>query len=68
MNKTEVSSLIKDEIKNFIKNSLDDEVKKIISRKGSKSRNELVKTIADGMEGVYKVLWQKRDFWKKDIK
>jgi len=20
------------------------------------------------MESVYKVLWQKRDFWKKDIK
>lgn len=68
MNKTEVTSIVKQEIKKFVSDSLDDEMKKILYRKGSKSRDELVKTISDGIEGVYKVLWQKRDFWKKDIK
>ncbi len=68
MNKTEVKSIVKQEIDGFIKKSIDDEMKKIIAKKGSKTRDELVKTIADSMEGVYKLLWQKRDFWKKDIK
>ncbi len=68
MNKSEVTSIVKEEIKKFISDTLDQEIKKILSKSGSKTRNELVKTIADSMEGVYKVLWQKRDFWKKDIK
>lgn len=68
MNKTEVTSIIKQEINKFISDSLDNEIKKILAKKGSKTRNELIKTIADSMEGVYKLLWQKRDFWKKDIK
>lgn len=68
MNKQETTSIVKSEIKKFIDDSLDKEVKKIVSNKGSKTREELVKTISDAMEGVYKVLWQKRDFWKKDIK
>ena len=56
MNKQEVTSIIKTEIK------------KRLNNKGSKSRAELIKIISDSMEAVYKVLWQKRDFWKKDIK
>ncbi len=68
MNKTEITSLVKQEIKKFISDSLDDEVRKIISKKGSKTRDEMVKAISDGMEGVYKTLWQKRDFWKTSIK
>lgn len=68
MNKTEITALIKQEIKKYISDSLDDEVKKIIAKRGSKSRDEVTKAISDGMEGVYKTLWQKRDFWKTSIK
>ena len=68
MTKTEVSSIVKDEINKFIKSSLDKEIKNVLSTSNSKSREELVKTITNALEGVYKVLWQKRDFWKKDIK
>lgn len=68
MNKQEVTSIIKTEIKKFIDDSLDNEIKKRLNNKGSKSRAELIKIISDSMEAVYKVLWQKRDFWKKDIK
>jgi len=68
MNKQEVTSIVKSEIKKFVDDSLDKEMKKFVNRKGSKTRGELMKTISDSMESVYKVLWQKRDFWKKDIK
>jgi len=68
MTKTEVKSIVRDEINGFINNSLDNEMKKILSKSSSKSRDELIKTISNAMEGVYKILWQKRDFWKKDIK
>lgn len=68
MNNTEVKKIVKDEINNFISNALDTEINKIIKSSNSKSRDELIKTIKNSIEAVYKVLWQKRDFWKTDIK
>ncbi len=68
MNKTDVTKIVNQEIKKFVSDTLDAEIKKVLARKGSKTRDELVKTIGDSIEGVYKILWQKRDFWKKDIR
>lgn len=68
MNKNEIINIINLEIKKFISNSFDDEMKKNLHKSGSKSRNELIKIMKDSMEAVFKVLWQKRDFWKTDIK
>lgn len=68
MNSIDIKSVVKDEIKNFVKDSLDAEVKKILQSSNSRSRAELIDTIKKSMESVYKVLWQKRDFWKTDIK
>ena len=68
MNKEEIQKIVKTEIKNFISNELDNEVNKVLKSSNTKTRNELIKTIKDSMEAVYKVLWQKRDFWKSDIK
>lgn len=68
MNKEEIQKIVKTEIKNFISNELDNDVNKVLKSSNTKTRNELIKTIKDSMEAVYKVLWQKRDFWKSDIK
>lgn len=67
MDKVDIKSIVKDELNKFIVDSLDKEMKKILS-KNSQSRDELISTIKNSLEAVYKVLWQKRDFWKSDIK
>ena len=66
--KREVIDIINSEIKKYFNDNLDTEMDKLISSNTSKSRKEITKTIKDSMESVYKMLWQKRDFWKKDIK
>ena len=68
MNVNDVKGIINDEIKKFVDDSLDKEMKKILRNSNSQSRDELIATIKNAIEAVYKVLWQKRDFWKTDIK
>ena len=68
MNKQEVKGIVNDEINKFVSDSLDKEVKKILSKSNSLTRTETISIIKNAMEAVYKVLWQKRDFWKTDIK
>ena len=68
MDKDMVVAIVRDEIKKFIKDELDKEVKKILHRSGSQTRTEMTTVIKDAMESVYKLLWQKRDFWKNDIR
>jgi len=69
MDKIDIKGIVKDEIKKFVDDSLDKEIKKVLSNSNSQSsRAEIISTIKNAMEAVYKVLWQKRDFWKTDIK
>lgn len=68
MTETEVSKIVKDEIKKFVVDSLDKEVSKILQSGNSKTRAELITTIKDSLEAVTKLLWVKKDFWKSDIK
>jgi ribosomal protein S24E len=68
MDKLEIKEIVKDEIKKFIAEILDAEIKKILGKSNSQSRGEMISTIKNAMEAVYKVLWQKRDFWKTDIR
>ena len=68
MNVNDVKGIINDEIKKFVDDSLDKEMKKVLRNSNSQSRDELINTTKNAMEAVYKVLWQKRDFWKTDIK
>jgi hypothetical protein len=67
MDKLDVKTIVKDELNKFVADSLDKEMKKILS-KNSQSRDELISTIKNSLESVYKLLWVKRDFWKSDIK
>ena len=68
MDKNEVKEIVNSEIKKFVDDSLDKEVKKILRNSNSQSRDELISTIKNAMESVYKLLWQKKEFWKSDIK
>jgi len=68
MDNDDVKRIVNDEINKFVDNSLDKEIKKILSKSNSQTRSEMISTIKNALEAVYKVLWQKRDFWKTDIK
>ena len=68
MDNSDVKRIVNDEITKFINDSLDKEMKKIMAKSGSQTRNEMISTMKNALEAVYKVLWQKRDFWKTDIK
>lgn len=71
MNKTDREEIIKvvnSEIKKFAADSLDKEVSKVVGKSNTQTRTELVKLIKNSLESVYKLLWQKREFWKNDIK
>lgn len=68
MNKKDVVDIVNDEIKKFAKDSLDKEVADLLKKSNSKTRDELIGIIKDSLEAAFKVLWVKKDFWKKDIK
>jgi len=68
MDKIEVKEIVDSEIKKFIGNSLDKEIKKILHDKNSASRDEIISTIKSAFEAVYKTLWTKKEFWKTDIR
>lgn len=68
MDKQDVKAIVNDEIKKFLNNTLDGEIKKALAKSNGKSRGEVISIVKNGLEAVYKMLWQKRDFWKTDIK
>jgi hypothetical protein len=68
MNKDEVKEIVNNEIKKFINDVLDKEMKKILQSKSSASRGELVDMVRSAFDSVYQTLWQKKDFWKTGIK
>jgi hypothetical protein len=68
MDENRVKKLIGDEIDKFVKDSLDKEIKKVLHSSNSQTREEMISTIKNAMEAVYKMLWVKKDFWRSDIK
>jgi len=68
MNNEDVKRIVNTEISKFINDSLDKEIKKIMAKSNTQTRNEMIRTIKDSLESVYKLLWTKRDFWKNDIR
>jgi hypothetical protein len=67
MDMDEVKEIVNDEIKKFVSNSLDKEMKKILHNSNGQTREELVTTLKNTLDSVFKLLWQKKDFWKSDI-
>ncbi len=68
MDNDTIREIVRSEIKKFVNDSLDKEIKKALHSSNSQSREELITTIKNAMESVYKMLWQKKDFWKSDIR
>jgi len=68
MNVSDVKKIVNDEIKKFVDDSLDKEIKKQLHNSNSQSHEELISIIINAIEAVYKTLWQRREFWKNDIK
>jgi len=66
--KTEIKKIVEKEIENYINSKLDDEIHKAIKKSKSKTREEVLDIMKNSLESVFKVLWQKRNFWKTDIK
>jgi DNA-binding transcriptional regulator WhiA len=64
----DIKKIVKDELRKFSEESLNKEVGKALSRKNNPARDELIRTIKDSMEQIFKVLWQKKEFWKQDVK
>ena len=68
MDKNEVKAIVNSEIKKLVNDSLDKEMKKILHNSNSQSRGELISTMKNALDSVYKLLWMKKEFWKADIK
>ena len=68
MEKNDVEKIANDEIKKFVNDNLDKEIKRILHSTNSKTRDEMIVTIKNALEAVVRVLWAKKDFWKSDIK
>jgi len=64
----DIKRIIKDELRKFSDESLNKEVGKALNKKNNPARDEMIRTIKNSMESIFKVLWQKKDFWKTDIK
>jgi len=68
MDEKATREIINSEIKKFVSDSLDKEMRRILHDSNSKTRDEMIQSFKNAMESVVKVLWQKKDFWKSDIK
>lgn len=67
LNKSEVKAIVGDEVKKYLSDSLDKDVKKLVHANSS-TRGELVNLIKDSIESVFKTFWQKKEIWKSDIR
>lgn len=67
MNEKEIKSLINNEIKKFMLDNLDKEIAKIM-RDNTKTRKEMIDSIGDAFDSVFRTLWQKKGFWSTSIK
>ena len=66
--KADVQEIVRKEIESFVKDNLDKAIKDAMKNSNSATRKELIDTIKNSIESVYKMFWYKRDFWKSDIK
>ena len=55
IDKNQIKLIVNDEIRKFIKDELDKEMKKVLQKSNSQTREEMVRTIKDSLESVYKL-------------
>lgn len=66
--KEEITKIVNDEIKNFIKKELDTELKNIISKSNSNSRKEMTNVVKDGLAKFAEFMFVRKGVWQSDIK
>lgn len=66
--KEEIKKIISDEIKQFIKNELDVELKKLMSKSNSESRKEMTNVVKDGLAKFAEFMFIRKGIWQNDIK
>ena len=66
--KEELTRIINDELKSFVKNELEREVKKMLSKQGSDARKEVNDIVKNGLSKLAEFLWVRKGVWQSDIK
>ena len=66
--KEELKTIVNDEIKQFVKNELDGELKRIMSKTGSDSRKEMTNVVKDGLAKFAEFMFIRKGIWQNDIK
>ena len=66
--KEELTKIINDELKSFIKNELEREVKQILSKSGGSARKEVNDIVKNGLSKLAEFLWVRKGVWQSDIK
>ena len=66
--KEEITKMINDEMKSFIKSELENEVKKLIAKSNGNVRNEINDMVKNGLSKLAEFLWIRKGVWQSDIK
>jgi len=68
LSKTEVEKIVKDEIKKYIANKLDDDISKLVKSMSSKTRKASVDISKGAINKLAEFLWIRRSIYQNDIK
>lgn len=66
--KEELKNIVNDEIKSFVKNELDSELKKLMSKSNSDVRKEMTNVVKDGLAKFAEFMFVRKGIWQNDIK
>ena len=66
--KEELKKIVNDEIKSFVKDELDYELKKLMSKSNSDVRKETTNVVKDGLAKFAEFMFVRKGIWQNDIK
>lgn len=68
LTKSDVKSIISDELKKYHQNELENDLKKLISKQNSGVRNEVLDIVKKALHSAYKFMYIRKDVWTNEIK
>jgi hypothetical protein len=68
LNKGDIEKIVKDEIKSFMINDLDNEISKLLLKMNSKTRNADNENSKKAISKLAEFLYIRRSVWQNDIK
>lgn len=66
--KEELKNIINAEIKSFVKNEMENEVKKLLSKPSGNVRKEVANVVKDGLAKFAEFMFVRKGVWQTDIK